>query len=119
MLTGANSLGKRRDTRLLARLKVRYGNGESLNAGLTENISRRGLFFKGNVLFPRRSLIRVEVITPQGEHIVFIGRVCWVRQASPFFPRIGTMGGMGISIARFIEGAPHYLMLCNTLQARA
>jgi len=119
MLSPLSSGQKRQNGRSLARFKVRYGNREPLRTGFTENVSEGGLFLKGNFLFRCLTLVRIEIIIPDEEHVLFIGQVCWVRRPSPLFPRMGRMGGMGIRIVRFIENPARYLVLCKELQGGA
>ena len=113
-------MAEKRDTgRYRKRLRISYSVDDTRRMiGISENISRRGLFVKSIVLHPPNTHLRIDLTIDGDERIVLIGQVKWVKRMSAKQVREGKLGGMGIQICRFVSGLEGYSTLCKNLMER-
>jgi hypothetical protein len=105
---------KRDNYRHKKRLPVKFGVGEVMASGFTEDISNYGLFVKAGVVHaPGRELI-VELSLPSGLPVKLVVKVEWAKKIPQAMLRTHK-GGMGFTILRFLEGEEAYGAFCDEL----
>ena len=105
---------KRITTRLLKRLKLRYGVEKATSLAFTEDFSEFGIFIRAvNVLIPGSKLL-VELFMPDNEPVSFEAKVMWSRRVPGSLIHL-SKGGMGLMITKFLTGEEKYLAFCHSM----
>ena len=105
---------KRKTTRLLKRLKLRYGASSATSLAFTEDFSEFGIFIRAvNVMTPGSKLL-VELFMPDNEPVTFEARVMWSRRVPGSLIHL-SKGGMGVMITKFLTGEEKYQEVCHSL----
>ncbi len=99
---------KRDSKRQRKRFAIKYGVKVPEKFGFTEDISRQGLFIKGNFVFPPRTVLTIAFSGPGGEPIEIKGSVRWAKKVPPNLMRMAKKAGMGIRIQEFVQGEDAY-----------
>lgn len=108
---------KRIEKRHRKRLPVKFGTGDLSRVGFTEDISEEGFFLKASIVFPPKTVLRVELAASENETILVDGTVMWAKKVPPAMIR-KIKGGMGVKILRFHSGEDLFRRICAELDAR-
>jgi PilZ domain len=97
------------------RFTLRFGNGEPVKMGFTEDISTTGLFIKSAYVCNTGSVISVELALEKERKVLLEARVMWAKKVPPQMIHLVKKCGMGVNIIRFISGESDYCQLCEEL----
>lgn len=75
---------KRRCKRINKRLAVEFGNNGTLHSGITNDISRTGLFIKTTHVYSPGSVVKVNLLLPNNGSTTFTGRVVRTLKHPPY-----------------------------------
>jgi hypothetical protein len=106
---------KRKITRHLKRLKIRFGVNNPTSLAFTEDFSEMGIFIRSvNVIMPGTTL-RAELFLPDNDLVEFEGKVVWGRRIPGSLIHLAKKSGMGIMITKFLSNEEKYLAYCRIL----
>ena len=104
--------------RFRASLNVRFGLDNLSEIGVIYDISMFGFFIMTSKLYPDGSVIKIQILTPEKEHINLEGTVQWSVRKRDDIKWLIKDNGMGIKIKRFQAGQEHYEKICQLLCQR-
>ena len=104
--------------RFRASLNVRFGPENLSNTGVIHDISMFGFFIRTSKLYPDGSVIKIQILSPEKEHINLEGAVQWGVKKREDVKWLIKDSGMGIKIKRFQAGQEHYEKICQLLCQR-
>jgi hypothetical protein len=108
---------KRKITRMLKRLKLRYGQNQATSLAFTEDFSESGVFIRAvNVMSPGVNLL-VELFMPDNVPVTFEARVMWSRRVPGSLIHL-SKGGMGVMITKYLSGEEKYREFCHSIADR-
>jgi len=110
---------RRKEERYRRRLQLRLSTENGSTMGLTDDISREGIFVRSASVQPVGTPIRIELTTPDNEKVVLGGTVQWEIKLSPILLRQGRKGGMGIKISNFVSGEESYREILESCEEQA
>jgi PilZ domain len=99
-------------------LKARYGLENLNDAGIVHDISMFGFFIMTSQVYPDGSVIKIQILTPEKEHIHLEGVVQWSVKKRDDVKWLVKDSGMGIKIKRFQAGEEHFAKICQKLCQR-
>ena len=97
------------------RFTLRFGIGEPVRLGFTEDISTTGIFIKTTNICNPGTVVTVELIIDDEKRVLFEARVIWAKKVPPQMIHLVKKSGMGIRINKFISGESEYARLCEEL----
>ena len=104
--------------RFKRRLPLRFGKGSLDVRGNSGNISATGLLVHANRVFPKGSVLAIEISLPSGIVCSSEVQVAWAREAPPGTQGI-VLGAMGV---RFMGAPPEayygFLVECDRIESR-
>ncbi len=105
---------KRKITRSLKKLKLKYGISRATSLAFTEDVSETGVFVRTvNVMGPGVIML-VELFMPDNLPVTFEAKVVWSRRVPGSLIHL-SKGGMGLLITKFLSGEEKYLDFCRSL----
>jgi len=110
---------KRKEERYRRRVQLRLSTENWSTAGITDNISREGIFVRTSSVQPVGTPIRIALTTSDNEKVVLEGSVRWEIRLSPILLRQGKKGGMGIKISTFVSGEESYRKILESCEEKA
>lgn len=99
-------------------MKARYGLNSLSEAGIVYDLSVFGFFIMTPRRFPVDSVLKVQIMTPEKEHISLEGTVQWSVEKRADVKWLKKDSGMGIKIKNFMAGQEHYEKICQQLCQR-
>lgn len=99
------------------RLQIKYGANGSMRTGFTDDVSDAGFFIRTAVVYPPKTILKVELVSPANEVIQVVGMVRWAKRVPPNLLRTAK-GGMGIRIEKFLSGEEAFRILCDKLNGK-
>ena len=99
-------------------LNVRFGLDELDNTGVVHDISVFGFFIMTSRIFPDGSIMKIQILTSERDHIHLEGIVQWSVRKRDDVKWLVKDNGMGIRIKRFHAGQEHYEKICHLLCQR-
>lgn len=95
---------RRKQERNRKRLSVRYGPGDLAHSGTAQNVSERGVFLQGQVVYPPKTILVLMIDYPEGPASLR-GIVRWSKLGPPTVQR-GVRNGMGVEFLESAETTP-------------
>ncbi len=99
-------------------LKARFGLENVNDAGIVHDLSMFGFFIMTSQVYPDGSVIKIQILTPEKEHIHLEGVVQWSVKKRDDVKWLIKDSGMGIKIKRFQAGEEHFAKICQKLCQR-
>ncbi|MBN2427553.1 MAG: PilZ domain-containing protein [Deltaproteobacteria bacterium] len=96
-------------------LTIRFGVNGLSDSGVVHDISAFGFFIMTSNLYPDGTLLKIQIMTPEKEHISLEGTVQWSVKKRDNVKWLIKDSGMGIKIKRFHAGQEHYENICQLL----
>jgi len=96
------------------RLQIKYGVNGSMRTGFTDDVSDSGFFIRSAIVYPPKTLLKIELLSPANETVLIEGMVRWAKRVPPNLLRM-TKGGMGIRIEKFLAGEEVFRSMCDKL----
>ena len=90
---------RREHPRISKELFLRFGPMGPEHAGLGNDFSRSGLYIQSQTLFPIQTELKIELHLPDGESLVAVGQVAWVKDL-PQDTQTPETRGMGIRLTQ-------------------
>jgi Tfp pilus assembly protein PilZ len=109
---------KRNLNRFKKRLAVRFGPEAPSQLAFSEDVSDHGIFIKTLKIYPLGTILQVEVLLPDDEHVFFEGMVRWTKKVPPQLISKVNKAGLGIKIMKFIAGQGAYGEFVAEMHAR-
>lgn len=101
--------------RFHADLKARFGVENYSKTGFIDDLSVFGFFLRTGKYFPSATLLKIRILTREGQTIILEGTVQWNQKRQMSLIRVTQEAGMGIQIKRFLTGQKHYDNICKKL----
>lgn len=109
---------KRNLTRYKKRLSVRLGIDAASQLAFSEDVSDHGLFIKTAKLFPLGTILQIEIMLPDDNHVFLEGMVRWSKKVPPQLLGKSNKAGLGIKIMKFIAGQAAYSEFVAEMHAK-
>lgn len=109
---------KRNLNRYRKRLSVRFGVQEPNQLAFSEDVSDHGLFIKTGKVFPLGTILQIELLLPDDEHVFLEGMVRWSKKVPPQLISKVNKAGLGIKIMKFIAGQAAYREFVAEMHAK-
>lgn len=100
------------------RLTLRFGIGEPVRLGFTEDISTTGIFIKTTNVCTPGTIVTVELVINDDVKVLLEARVMWAKRVPPQMINLVKKSGMGVRINKFISGEAEYMSLCEEFSGR-
>ena len=109
---------KRNLNRYKKRLSVRFGTDAPSQLAFSEDVSDHGIFIKTLKIFPLGTVLQIELLLPDDEHVFFEGMVRWTKKVPPQLISKVNKAGLGIKIMKFIAGQAAYAEFVAVMHAK-
>jgi len=93
-------LEKRKYNRLYREFFVRFGLDQPDNAGMTLDISSRGMFIKSDIIFPNQTTLNIQLFLSDTLTVHLTGIVLWRKHIPSSENNPSSSQGMGIHFFR-------------------
>jgi len=87
---------KRRNKRIIKRLAVDFGTSDLKHTGITNDISKTGLFIKTSKIYSPGSILKINLLIPDNGSTIFTGKVVRTYKHPPYSSL--ARNGVGIEI---------------------
>lgn len=87
---------RRRNKRIIKRLAVDFGTDDLKHTGITNDISKTGLFIKTSKIYSPGSILKINLLIPHNGSAVFTGKVVRSYKHPPYLSF--AKNGVGVEI---------------------
>ncbi len=101
--------------RFYAQLKAQFGIENFSQTGSIDDLSVFGFFLRSRKYYPPDTLLKIRIFTREGQSIVLVGMVQWIKKRPVNAIGVTQGAGMGIQIQNFLNGQNIYESICKQL----